>query len=194
MAHGKLSLIIVRRIMMQLSTVFLLLLVVAFGCKSSREKTKNVTYSKDGICFNLPKYWKIKKDRPIEGVADSRFISISNEEPFSEDAFIIITAIDSVSKDLTLQNLIKQSSISYAKRKIEFSLMGKPQTITIGDKKGIRANFETRLLAHRNTGSFTVLQLKNKTFTFTTSSSVKDKLENFSVVDSVIASLALKKS
>jgi len=164
--------------------------ILIYGCNSS--KRKNVPYSKDGISFSLPKYWKIKKDRPIEGLAHSKFISISNEEPFSKDGFLIITAVDSVDLTKTLDNLIAQSRTSYARRKIEFSLVDKPKQIAIGDKKALRADFETRILTTHNKGSFTVLQLKHKTFTFTASTNVKDKLENFAVVDSVIKSLQMK--
>ncbi|KQN33911.1 hypothetical protein ASE92_14795 [Pedobacter sp. Leaf41] len=136
-----------------LSVLALMLLLSA--CKySSTKKKEFVLYSKEGWSFSLPKYWKVKKDRPIEGVPNSRFISASDDEPFSKDAYLIITAIDSVSVEKNLENLIIQSRASYHKRKIEFGMLNQPKEIMVGKQKVLRADFETKVITNRNKGSF----------------------------------------
>ncbi|WP_316796073.1 hypothetical protein [Pedobacter agri] len=179
---------------MKKSIVYLSIFIVSISsCNySSHKKQETVIYRKDGLSFNLPKYWKVKKDRPIDGIPDSRFISISDEEPFSKDSYLIITAIDSVSVEKTMQNLIAQSRTSYNKRKIEFGMLNEPKEIVIGRQNALRADFETRVINNRNKGSFTLFNLNGKTFSFISSVNVKDKKENCSVVDSVIKSLHLK--
>ena len=54
------------------------IIVLISACNPSDKERKNVPYNKNGLSFNLPKYWKVKKDRAIDGVANSRFISISD--------------------------------------------------------------------------------------------------------------------
>ncbi|RZK20394.1 MAG: hypothetical protein EOO86_04535 [Pedobacter sp.] len=167
-------------------------IILVSACNSSDKKPQSIIYSKDGMSFSLPKYWKVKKDRPIDGVANSRFISVSNEEPFAKDAYLIITRIDSVSLVNTLQNLIQQSRASYSKRKVEFGMLNEPKVEKIGNHEVLKANFETRVITNRNRGSFAVLHYKGKTFCFVSSINIKDKKANFSVADSVIKSLSVK--
>lgn len=174
-----------------LSVLALMLLLTACNYSSTKKK-EFVLYSKGGWSFSLPKYWKVKKDRPIEGVPNSRFISASDDEPFSKDAYLIITAIDSVSVEKNLENLIIQSRASYHKRKIEFGMLNQPKEIMVGKQKVLRADFETKVITNRNKGSFSVFNWKGKTYSFIFSADVKDKKENFNVVDSVIKSLNVK--
>ena len=168
------------------------IIILISACNSSDKEQKYVPYTKNGLSFNLPKYWKVKKDRSIDGVANSRFISISDEEPFSKDAYLIITSMDSVSLDKTLQNLIQQSRASYVKRNIEFGMLNEPKVVKIGKHEVLMADFETRIIATRNRGSLAVLHYKEKTFCFVSSVNIKDKKANFSVADSVIKSLQCK--
>ena len=57
---------------------FLLITVLFAACNySSNKKQETSLYQKDGLSFQLPKYWKVGKDRPIEGVDSSRFLSVS---------------------------------------------------------------------------------------------------------------------
>ncbi|AZI24455.1 hypothetical protein EA772_03475 [Pedobacter sp. G11] len=168
------------------------LIIVISACNPSAEKQQNSIYSKDGLSFSLPKYWKVKKDRTIDGVANSRFISISDEEPFSKDAYLIITSMDSVNLDKTLKNLITQSRASYGKRNVEFGMLNEPKTVKIGKYDVLKADFETRIIANRNKGSLAVMHHKGKTYSFISSVDIKDKKKNFSVADSVIKSLRVK--
>jgi len=168
------------------------IIVLISACNPSDKERKNVPYNKNGLSFNLPKYWKVKKDRAIDGVANSRFISISDEEPFSRDAYLVITSMDSVSLDKTLQNLIQQSRASYGKRNIEFGMLNEPKAVNVGKHQVLKADFETRIIATRNRGSLAVLHFKGKTFCFVSSVNIKDKKANFSVADSVIKSLNVK--
>ena len=68
--------------------LLLILAVFLAACNySSNKKQETSLYQKDGLSFQLPKYWKVGKDRPIEGVDGSRFLSVSNNEPLAGEEF-----------------------------------------------------------------------------------------------------------
>jgi hypothetical protein len=140
--------------------------------------------------LQLPKYWQVGKDRPIDGVANSRFISISNSEPLSGEEFLVITAIDAINTlPETLNNVIEQSRTSYSKRNIEFGLLDQVKTVAIGLHNTLRVDFETKLLAKKYNGSFTVFNLKNKTYSCISSAEAKNFKEHTVTVDSIIRSI-----
>lgn len=172
----------------QLLLIFSVLLA---SCNySANKKQEMLLYKKDGLSFQLPKYWKVEKDRPIQGVKDSRFLSVSNNEPLSGEEFFVITAIDTGNTlASTMDNLIEQSRISYSKRNIEFGLLNEAKELTIGLNKTLRVDFETKLLGNRNKGSFTVFNLKDKTFSFVSSAEAKNVKEHTKTIDSIIKSL-----
>jgi len=170
----------------------LLLFAVLFAsCNySSSQKQEISLYKKDGLSIQLPKYWKVEKDRPIQGIKDSRFLSVSNNEPLSGEEFFVITAIDTGNTlASTMDNLIKQSRISYSKRNIEFGLLNEAKELTIGLNKTLRVDFETRLIGNKNKGSFTVFNLKDKTYSFVSSVEAKNIKEHTKAIDSIIKSI-----
>lgn len=174
--------------------IFSLLAIFIVACNySSNRKPKHTVYTKDGLSFTLPEYWEVEEDRPVKNTPRSRFISVINNEPLNKDAYFIMTAIDSGNNlNRTLQMLVQQSRISYSKRKIEFGLLDKPKEKTIGQHKTLSVDFETRVIANRNKGSITVFNYKDKTYSFVSSIDIKDKKENFSVMDSVIKTLRVQ--
>ncbi|RZL41726.1 MAG: hypothetical protein EOP00_24390 [Pedobacter sp.] len=174
--------------------LLLVFLVLFLSCNySSNKKQETVLYEKEGLSFQLPKYWKVEKDRAIEGVLNSRFLSVSNKEPLSGDEFFVITAIDSgKSLSYIMDVLIKQSSASYAKRNMDFGLLTQAKAIKIGSRQALRSTFETKLIGSSNKGTFTVFNHANKTFSFISSAETKNIKENTAVVDSVIKSLKMK--
>ena len=173
------------------SQLFFAILILLTSCNySSNKKQESSLYEKDGLSFQLPKYWKVERDRPIEGVKGSRFLSVSNNEPLSGEEFFVITAIDTGNTlDSTMDNLIKQSRISYNKRNIEFGLLNEAKELTIGLNKTLRVDFETKLVNNRNRGSFTVFNLKDKTYSFVSSAEAKNFKEHTVKIDSIIKSL-----
>lgn len=170
---------------------FLAVLILFVSCNySSEKKDKIVNYSKNGLSFALPKYWKVTKDKLIEGTKDSRLISISNEEPFAKDAYLIITEINKeVSLPKTMDRLINNLRAGYVNRKVDFGLLNEPVKVKIGDINTIRTDFETKIITTRNRGNITVLNLMGKTYSFVFSSEIKEWKENSAVVDTAIKSL-----
>ncbi|WP_162796348.1 hypothetical protein [Pedobacter namyangjuensis] len=173
--------------------IFLLLITVSFSCNySANKKPDKQIYTKDGLSFELPKYWEVEKDRPIDGVADSRFITVSNKEPFADDSYFVLTAVKSANNlRFTLNNLIKQSRISFSKRKMQFGLLGQAKPFVFGQHKVLRVGFETKVIATRNKGSFSVFDYAGKTYSVVGSAEFKDSKENTAVVDAVIKSLKI---
>ncbi|MCZ4242758.1 hypothetical protein [Pedobacter punctiformis] len=170
-------------------SVIITFLFVACNYKSG-EKPPPVTYSKDGLSMSLPKYWKVTKDRPIEGVDSSRIISITNKEPFSKDAYLVITSVNEKEElDKVLENLIQSLRASHSKRNIEFGLLDKVQKVKVGNIDALRVGFETKIVTTRNNGTLTVFNLNKKTYSFVFNSDVKESKENSGVVDSAIKSL-----
>lgn len=171
--------------------LLLILAVFLAACNySSNKKQETSLYQKDGLSFQLPKYWKVGKDRPIEGVDGSRFLSVSNNEPLAGEEFFVITAIDTINTLAeTMDNLIEQSRVSYSKRNIEFGLLNQAKELTIGQHETLRIDFETKLLGNRNKGSFTVFNLKDKTYSFVSSAEAKNVKEHTKTIDSIIKSL-----
>jgi len=174
--------------MKNLKFLFITLLFAACNYSSNKKQETSV-YQKDGLSFQLPKYWKVGKDRPIEGLGGSRFLSVSNNEPLGGEEFFVITAIDTINTLAeTMDSLIEQSSISYSKRNIEFGLLNQAKAITIGLHKTLRVDFETKLLGNKNKGSFTVFNLKDKTYSFVSSAEAKNVKEHTATIDSIIKS------
>lgn len=171
--------------------IFLLLITVSFSCNySANKKPEKHIYAKDGLSFELPQYWEVEKDRSIDGVADSRFISVSNNEPFADDSYFILTAVKSA-KNLrfTLDNLIKQSRVSFNKRKMQFGLLSQPKPLVFGQHKVLRVGFETKVITTRHKGCLSVFEYADKTYSVISSAEFKDSKENIAVVDAVIKSL-----
>lgn len=178
---------------MKYINLFVVVLLFASCNYSSNKNTEKVVYNKDGLSFKHSKYWEIEEDRPVKNTPDSRFISISDTEPFHKDGSLIITAVDSSStSDKVLDNLMNQMKISFSKRNIEFGLEKQPYNLTIGEYKTLRADFVSKVLSKRSKGSLTVFNHNGKTYSFVFRIDVKDKVENFTVVDSVISSLKIK--
>lgn len=169
----------------------IVILIFLISCNySSKKKQEASLYKKDGLSIMLPKYWKVEKDRPIEGVKGSRFLSVSNNEPLNGEEFFVITAIDTGNTlASTMDNLIKQSRISYNKRNVEFGLLNENEELTIGDLKILRTDFETKIIGNRYKGSFTVFNLKDKTYSFVSSAEAKNVKEHTKTIDSIIKSL-----
>lgn len=171
--------------------IFLILISVSCSCNySANKKPEKHIYTKDGLSFDLPQYWEVEKDRPIDGVTDSRFISVSNNEPFADDSYFILTAVKSA-KNLrfTLDNLIKQSRVSFNKRKMQFGLLSQPKPFVFGQHKVLRVGFETKVITTRHKGCLSVFEYAGKTYSVISSAEFKDAKENIAVVDAVIKSL-----
>ena len=181
--------------MKKLKNVLLLglaLFIISACNYRSGKKKEYVKYAKDGLSFSLPKYWKVTKDKPIEGANDSRLVSASNEEPFSKETYLVITKMkrsDSLAR--VMEDCINSMRASHSKRKIEFGLLDKVTEIKIDTINALRVNFETRLLSTHNNGSMTVFNTKNNTCLFVINGDVKDKKENAQVLDSALKSFRL---
>jgi len=52
----------------------------------------------------------------------------------------------------------------------------------------LRVDFETKLLGNKNKGSFTVFNLKDKTYSFVSSAEAKNVKEHTATIDSIIKS------
>ncbi|RYG15586.1 MAG: hypothetical protein EOO07_15050 [Chitinophagaceae bacterium] len=102
--------------------LYLLIVVLTCSCNySANQQTDVQLYTKDGLSFELQKYWEVEKDRAISGVANSRLITVSNNEPFVKDSYFVITAVDrKKSLAFTLENLIEQSRASFAKSDLSY--------------------------------------------------------------------------
>jgi len=166
--------------------------MVSFGAcdYGSKKKEEPILYKKNGLSFNLPKYWEVKKDRPIEGVEGARLISISNEEPFSKDSYLVITVINKEDNlENAIERIIRTLGASHNKRKIEFGILDKVAKIKIGNIDALRVGFETRIIANRNKGNITVFNLKGKNYSFVFSADVKEAKEDVEIVEQIIKSL-----
>ncbi|MGQ7854997.1 hypothetical protein ACUN24_12235 [Pedobacter sp. WC2501] len=160
---------------------------------SPSKKQESVLYEKDGLTFQFPAHWKVEKDKPIDGVAKSRFITIINHKIIRGQEFIIITASDSTGTlKETLDNLIKQSEISYTSGNIEFGVLDEAKEFKIGSQKVLRQNFETNQNNTSNRGIFSVFNSAGKTFSFTSMAEATNIIAHTAIVDSVIKSLKIK--
>lgn len=167
-----------------------LALTITNACSyRSGKKKEYVKYAKDGLSFSLPKYWKVSKDRPIEGVADGRLISASNEEPMGKEAYLVVTRTqkaDNLAE--VMNNCINSMRASHSKRNISFGLLNQVGKIKIDTADALRVAFETKILGTHNNGTITVFNAKNNTFLFVFNGDVKDKNENAKVLDSALKS------
>jgi len=169
--------------------IFSLLLFASCNYASNR-KDQPVVYQKNGLSFLLPnKYWKVKKDRTVEGAKGTRIISLENDEPLSKDAFLILTQIN---KDLNLNSFlettIRSCRSSYQQRKITFGLLDTARNIKIGNKAVLRVGFQTSIIANRNIGSITLFKLKGKTYSFIFSGEAIEAGLHQKLLDSMISS------
>jgi len=170
---------------------FALAVMSACNYKSGKQK-EYVKYDKDGLSFSLPKYWKVTKDKQIEGTIGGRLVSASNEEPFSKETYLVITkTAKSDNLAQVLEDCVNSMQASHRKRKIEFGLLGDVYQIKIDTADALRVSFETRLLGTHNNGSMTVFNTKNNTCLFVFNGDVKDKKENAQVLDSALKSFKL---
>lgn len=155
----------------------------------SGKKKEYVKYAKDGLSFSLPKYWKVTKDRPIEGVADGRLISASNEAPLSRETYMVITkTLKSDNLAQVMDDCINSMRSSHSKRNIEFGLLDQVAKMKVDTTNALRVGFETKALGVHNNGTMTVFNMKNSTFLLVFSGDVKDKKENAKVLDSALRS------
>jgi hypothetical protein len=169
--------------------VFSLLLLASCNY-ASRRKDQPVIYQKDGLSFLLPnKYWKVKKDRMIEGTEASRMISLENDEPLSKDAYLFLTQINAnLNLNSFLETTIRSCRSSYQQRKIAFGLLDTARNIRIGNKEVLRVGFETSIIANRNIGSITLFKLKGKTYSFIFSGEAIAARLHQKLLDSMISS------
>jgi hypothetical protein len=170
--------------------VIISLLLFASCNYSSSRKDQPVLYKKSGLSFMLPnKYWKIKKDRAVEGAKGIRLISAENDEPLSKDAYLILTEIN---KDLNLNSFLEKTirscRSSYQQRKIAFVLLDTARGIKIGNKDVLRIGFDTSIIANRNIGSITLFKLKGKTYSVMFFGEAIEAKNHQKLVDSMISS------
>lgn len=157
---------------------------------SSNRKDQPVVYQKNGLSFLLPnKYWKVKKDRTIEGAKGTRIISLENDEPLSKDAYLFLTQInENLNLNSFLETTIRSCRSSYQQRKIAFGLLDTVHNIKIGNKEVLRVGFETSIVADRNIGSITLFKLKGKTYSFIFSGEAIEAKHHQKLLDSMISS------
>lgn len=169
--------------------IFSLLLFASCNYASNR-KDQPVVYQKNGLSFLLPnKYWKVKKDRTIEGAKGPRIISLENDEPLSKDAYLFLTQInEDLNLNSFLETTIRSCRSSYQQRKIAFGLLDTVHNIKIGNKEVLRVGFETSIVADRNIGSITLFKLKGKTYSFIFSGEAIEAKHHQKLLDSMISS------
>ncbi|TCD27372.1 hypothetical protein EZ456_09250 [Pedobacter psychrodurus] len=169
--------------------IFSLLLFASCNYASNRND-QPVVYHKNGLSFLLPnKYWKVKKDKAVEGAKGTRLISVENDEPLSKDAFLILTQInEDLNLNSFLETTIRSCRNSYQQRKIAFGLLDTARNVKIGNKEVLRAGFETSVIADRNIGSITLFKLKGKTYSFIFSGEAIEAKLHQKLLDSMISS------
>ncbi|SDG22491.1 hypothetical protein SAMN05421827_104186 [Pedobacter terrae] len=172
-----------------LSVIFSFLLFVSCNYSSNR-KDQPVLYQKNGLSIQLPnKYWKVIKDRPIDGIKGTRIISIDNQEPLSKDGYLVLTEIN---KNLNLSSFLEKTIRSYRsiyrQKKIAFGLLDTARNIKVGNKEALRVGFETSVIANRNIGSIALFKLKDKTYSFIFMGEAKEAKNYHKLLDSMISS------
>ncbi|WP_157257946.1 hypothetical protein [Pedobacter ginsenosidimutans] len=169
--------------------IFSLMLFASCNYASNR-KDQPVVYQKNGLSFLLPnKYWKVKKDRTIEGAKGTRIISMENDEPLSKDAYLILTQInEDLNLNSFLEKTIRSCRSSYQQRKITFGLLDTARNIKIGNKEVLRVGFQTSIIADRNIGNITLFKLNGKTYSFIFSGEAIEAKHYQKLLDSLISS------
>ena len=166
------------------------LLLFASCNYASNPNDQPIAYQKNGLSFLLPnKYWKVKKDRTVEGAKGTRIISIENDEPLSKDAYLILTQInEDLNLNSFLETTIRSCRSSYQQRKITFGLLDTARNVRIGNKEVLGVGFETSVIATRNIGSITLFKLKGKTYSFIFSGEATEARLHQKQLDSMISS------
>lgn len=177
--------------MKNITTLMIVLLFTA--CNSPVKQKKEVgLYDKNSLSFLIPKNWEVEKDTEIDGIANSRFLTLIKDRQHTDGEFIVITAIDSgISLNRYMDILIQQSEGGYAKRKVEFTQLTDPTESLIGSKKIVRVEFETKINDNRNKETLTAFYSGKKTFAFVTSAESTSANEHLAVVDAIIKSLKI---
>lgn len=165
--------------------------ILLLSCNSksdSDQPEKLISYNKEGLSFDLPKYWEVAEDSQITG---GRYVEVENKEPLSS-GLVVMSIFDELQDNAEVVEMMtnKYRSI-FAEQNYQYEILHQPKEITIGSIKATEGNGQIQALGEKEQIRVVVYELGGKTVCFALTTNSDDYKENVNESEEMIKSMKL---
>lgn len=165
--------------------------ILLLSCNSKSDSTpeKLNSYNKEGLSFDLPKYWEVAEDSQITG---GRYIEVENKEPLSS-GLVVMSIFDEAQDNTAVVEMMSNKYLNiFAEQNLQYEILHQPKDVTIGSVNAKEGNGQVQALGEKEQIRVVVFDLPNgKTACVALTGNSDDFKENTKKSEEIIKSMKL---
>lgn len=156
----------------------------------SPETVETTGYAKEGLSFDLPKYWEVAEDSKMEV---GRYVEIENKEPLGS-GLVVMSIFDEKQDNAEVVEMMNNKYRRiFSEQNIQYELLDQPHEVTIGNIKATEGNGQIQMLGEKEQIRILVFDLPNqKTVCFALTSNSDDMKENKIFSEKILTSMKME--
>ena len=170
-----------------------LILMLAVSCdykSPSPETVETSDYSKEGLSFDLPKYWEVAEDSKMEV---GRYVEVENKEPLGS-GLVVLSIFDETQNNTEVVEMMNNKYRRiFSEQNVQYELLDQPHEVTIEKVKATEGNGQIQMLGQKEMIRIVVFDLPNKkTVCFALTSNSDDMKENKIFSEKILTSMKME--
>lgn len=165
-------------------------LLLSCNSKSDSDQPEKLnSYNKEGLSFDLPKYWEVAEDSQITG---GRYVEVENKEPFGS-GLVVMSIFDEAQDNAAVVEMMSNKYRSiFAEQNLQYETLHQPKDVTVGTVNAKEGNGQVQALGEKEQIRVVVFDLPNgKTACVALTGNSDDFKENVKESEEIIKSMQL---
>lgn len=165
------------------------ILLLSCNSKSDSDQPEKLnSYNKEGLSFDLPKYWEVAEDSQITG---GRYVEVENKEPLSSGLVVMSIFDEAQDNNYVVEMMSNKYRSIFAEQNLQYEILHQPKDVTIGTVNAKEGNGQVQALGEKEQIRVVVFDLGGKTVCFALTTGSDDYKENVKESEKIIKSMKL---